>query len=602
MKEFNSRSEVPEKYRFDLTDIFPNNQKWEETFQKTKEEIEELPKFQGKLRNGQELSSFLKKYIPLTCTIMDLYVFAMLNHDVDLNEECYIDMFNKIESLNSEFETKTSFFDSELVSFTKEEYESLFQTCPELQNYQKFLDEKYNQKEHTLTTEEEKIISILSETFSSYEHISSSLINQEHDYGKIKLADGSKIAIATNNLGVLKRNKSEKIRKTVNKQFGNTIEQYQNTESALLQNYIKNQINIAKLRNYQSPWDQKLNNIHISNEVFENLKSTAKKRKNAWKNYYRLMKKVLNLKTLHNYDTLLNWNTSAKEYTIEDAEKIVLEALKPLGEDYHKKLERVFQNHYIDYCGYKGKVNGGYSCSTYTQDSRIVLTFKGQFNDILTIAHESGHNVHHQFVNESNEPQYRHTSTFVAEVASLTNEFLVNQYMVDHGITKEEKLIGLEHSIKTFQNNFFGAVREGELEQKMYEHAMAGNTITASYLNQLTLDSFKEYQDNIVKDDGYSKLSWITRSHYYMNFYLYSYAICVVIAASLASKIINQENGILSAYKEFLKCGSDMYPEEIYQKLGIDLKDSKVFESGIDYFESLLNKYEELYEVGEKNE
>lgn len=602
MKEFNSRSEVPEKYRFDLTDIFPNNQKWEETFQESKKEIEELPKFQGKLRNGQELSSFLKKYIPLTCTIMDLYVFAMLNHDVDLNEECYIDMFNKIENLNSEFETKTSFFDSELVSFTKEEYESLFKTCPELQNYQKFLDEKYNQKEHTLTTEEEKIISILSETFSSYEHISSSLINQEHDYGKIKLADGSKITIAANNLGVLKRNKSEKIRKTVNKQFGNTIEQYQNTESALLQNYIKNQINIAKLRNYQSPWDQKLNNIHISNEVFENLKSTAKKRKNAWKNYYRLMKKVLNLKTLHNYDTLLNWNTSAKEYTIEDAEKIVLEALKPLGEDYHKKLERVFQKHYIDYCGYKGKVNGGYSCSTYTQDSRIVLTFKGQFNDILTIAHESGHNVHHQFVNESNEPQYRHTSTFVAEVASLTNEFLVNQYMVDHGITKEEKLIGLEHSIKTFQNNFFGAVREGELEQKMYEHAMAGNTITASYLNQLTLDSFKEYQDNIVKDDGYSKLSWITRSHYYMNFYLYSYAICVVIAASLASKIINQENGILSAYKEFLKCGSDMYPEEIYQKLGINLKDSEVFESGIDYFESLLNKYEELYEVGEKNE
>lgn len=602
MKEFNSRSEVPEKYRFDLTDIFPNNQKWEETFQKTKEEIEELPKFQGKLKNGKELSSFLKKYIPLTCTIMDLYVFAMLNHDVDLNEECYIDMFNKIESLNSEFETKTSFFDSELVSFTKEEYKSLFITCPELQNYQKFLDEKYNQKEHTLTSEEEKIISILSETFSSYERISSTLINQEHDYGKIKLTDGSKVTIAPNNLGVLKRNKSEKIRKTVNKQFGNTIEQYQNTESALLHNYIKNQINIAKLRNYQSPWEQKLNNIHISNEVFENLKTTAKKRKNAWKKYYRLMKKVLNLKTLHNYDTLLNWNKSTKEYTIEDAERIVLEALKPLGEDYHKKLERVFQKHYIDYCGYKGKVNGGYSCSTYTQDSRIVLTFKGQFSDILTIAHESGHNVHHQFVNESNEPQYRHTSTFVAEVASLTNEFLVNQYMVDHGITKEEKLIGLEHSIKTFQNNFFGAVREGEMEQKMYEHAMNGNTITASYLNQLTLDSFKEYQDNIVKDDGYSKLSWITRSHYYMNFYLYSYAICIVVSASLASKIINQENGILSAYKEFLKCGSDMDPEEIYQKLGIDLKDSKVFESGIDYFESLLNKYEELYEVGEKNE
>lgn len=143
---------------------------------------------------------------------------------------------------------------------------------------------------------------------------------------------------------------------------------------------------------------------------------------------------------------------------------------------------------------------------------------------------------------------------------------------------------------------------EGEMEQEMYEHVEKGNLLTAEYLNKLARNAQKEYQGLTIQYDKYSDLMWVTRSHYYMNFYLYSYAVCVSIAAILAQKIIANESRILEQYQTFLSCGSNMYPEEIYQTLGIDLKDPNVFENAIQYFQEQLTLYQELEKEGVKNE
>ena len=276
MLEYNGRKEVPEKYRFDLTDFYQNKEEWEEQLEFWKEKSKELQNYKGTLSNGLELENYLQKYIKCVSSIMDLYVYAMLNHDVDLSNDVFIDMQSKIDAFNTEFETANAFFEPEIVSMKKETYEKLFLENPKLSDFRVYLDEIYRRKEHTLSESEEKILSTLSETFTSLERISSTLINQEHDYGKIKMPDGNIIQIAANNIGFLKRNKSPKVRKTVSKQFGATISQYQNTESTLLHNYIKNSINVAKIRNFESPWQRKLDSIHISNEVFESLKESAK--------------------------------------------------------------------------------------------------------------------------------------------------------------------------------------------------------------------------------------------------------------------------------------------------------------------------------------
>jgi len=147
----------------------------------------------------------------------------------------------------------------------------------------------------------------------------------------------------------------------------------------------------------------------------------------------------------------------------------------------------------------------------------------------------------------------------------------------------------------------FGAVREGKIEQEMYKEVHKCGTITKDFMDKITKKSIKKYYGNAVKLDKYSKNSWVSRSHYYAHFYLYSYAICISVALNVASKILEGDKDVLTKYYEFMKCGSDKWPSETFKVLGIDLEDKKVYENAIKYFDSLVDKYYEIYnqEVGE---
>ena len=133
----------------------------------------------------------------------------------------------------------------------------------------------------------------------------------------------------------------------------------------------------------------------------------------------------------------------------------------------------------------------------------------------------------------------------------------------------------------------------------MYDHVIKGNSITAAYLNQEADQLLSHYRGNTVEDDGMAHLMWVTRSHYYMNFYLYDYAICISIATVVANKLIHEEKGFLEKYQDFLKCGSNLYPDEIFAKLGIDLTRQEVYENAVDYFNQQLELFRKLSKEGE---
>lgn len=599
MEKYQNRQAVPVKYRWDLSSFCVSDEAWKKEQERIAEELPKLTKFKGKLNDANELERFLKLDLDLSLKLDDLYAYAYLNHDVELENQLYIEMKNKASSLLSRYQIISAYAVPEIIALSNETFQKLFQENPNLENYRRYLEKIYEAKTHTLSEQEEKLVATLTETYDSYSNISSSLLNAEHDYGTVTLGDGEVVDIATTNYRLLRKNNDPKIRKQVTDQFQKTIAQYQNTESALLNNYVKNNINLAKIRNYSSPWDAKLKKRHLVPEIFEMLERTAIKTNDISRKYYQVAKEALHFDVLHTYDLALDWVASEKEYTIEEAQTMILASLKVLGTDYLAKAKKVFDNHYIDYCQYKGKTSGGYSYATATTDSRILLSYNYKMGDIFTIIHELGHNVHHQWINENNPLWYRSCPSIIAEIASLTNEIILSNYLFQNGKTKEERLMGLENFIRTFQNNFYGAVMEGQLEQKMYDHVIKGNSITAAYLNQEADQLLSHYRGNTVEDDGMAHLMWVTRSHYYMNFYLYDYAICISIATVVANKLIHEEKGFLEKYQDFLKCGSNLYPDEIFTKLGIDLTRQEVYENAVDYFNQQLELFRKLSKEGE---
>ena len=601
MQKYNSRSEVPEEFKWDLTDFFKDEKDFEESYLKTTKLVDELKQFSGCTKNPNKLHEYLEKQINAEALVMDLYAYACLINDQELGIAESIIRKNKTEQLYNSLVTNTSFFAPELLELSENEYKQLSVNHKPLEEFEEYLDKVYREKAHTLTENEEKIVAELTRVANNYDDISSNLLNKEHNYGKIKLEDGTIIDIATNNYRNLMRNKDVNIRKKVYNLFNKTIDQYSSTNAFLLNSYVTTNDSLAKIRHYKDSWYEKLYGLNLSDKVFKSLVRATEENLSSLHKYYKLKSDVLGFDYLHSYDMNLDLKKSKVKYSIPEAQQLVRNSIMPLGEKYLEKYDKIIKNRYIDYCQYKGKYAGGYSMATILKDSRIMMSFNENLDSVSTIAHEAGHNVHHQFVNENNSLQYRHTPNITTEVVSLTNECLLSNYLVENGKTKDEKLSGLANLLGVIASNLFGAVREGKIEEDMYQEVHKGGTITKEFMDKITKKSMKKYCGKYVKLDKYSKNSWVTRRHYYMHFYLYSYAICISVALNVASKILEGDKEMLNNYYEFMKCGSDKWPSEIFSVLGIDLEDEKVYENAIKYFDSLIDKYYEIYnqEVGE---
>lgn len=594
MQKYNSRDEVPNEYKWDLKDFFKNEEEFTNTYDKTNKLINDLKNYQGCTKDAEKLYEFLSKNIESVALWQDLYVYAYLINDQELGVKTSIERKNKTEKLEALYSANTSFFASELLELSQDEYNKLFDN-PKLNEFKADLDRIYREKEHILTPQEEIIISDLCNSMNHFDDMSSTLLNSEHNYGKIKIDDET-ISIAPNNYRFLMKNKNQDIRKKVYNSFNKVLDQYGSTNASFLNSYISMNDTIAKIRKYKDSWDEKLFSYNLDDQIFKTLVKTTEKRLSSLQKYYVLKKKVSGLSTLHQYDVSLDIAKSNKEYSILEAQDLVLNAIKVLGSDYTARFNKVFKDRYIDYCQYKGKCSGGYSFSTINHNSRILMSYNGELDSVSTIAHEGGHNVHHQYLKDFNKPQHREASSIVAEVASLTNECLLSSYIADNAKTKDEKLSGIANILGVITSNLFGAVREGKMEQEMYEHVHNGGTLTKDYLDDLTKKSLKKYYGKEVKLDKYSKNSWITRSHYYMHFYLYSYAICISVASFVASEILKGNKEVLNNYLEFLKVGSDKWPTEAFEILGVDLNSPQVYEGAIDYFDSLVEKFENIYD------
>ena len=597
MQKYKSRNDVPNEYKWNLTDIYKDIESYNESFNKIKKMIPELSNFKGLLKDSDKLYELLELDQKITPELIRLQIYAYIINDQELGVSENMDRLSKVEDLANDYNIAISYFAPELLSLSKEEYVDLF-TNNKLDNYKKMLDNIYRMKEHILPEEQEIIISKLGNASMDYENISSTVLNSLNDYGTITI-DGEEEKITQTNMRRLLKNKDKNIRKEVRKKYNDVINQYSVLSASLLNSYVKTNITNSKIHNYKDAWDAKLFSSKMPDEAYIALRETVEANVDKLQRYFKLYKETLKLDKLEQCDLNLDIVDNKKEYTIEEAQDICLKSIKPLGDDYYNHFKKIFDNHYIDYACYPGKCSGGYSIAGLDFDSRILMSYNYDLDSISTIIHEGGHNVHQQYINDNNLMQYRDVSSLISEVASLTNECLLSSYLASNGETREERIAGIDNILGVIISNLFGAVREGKMEQDFYNYVNEGNTITKDYMNELCSNSISYYYGDILNKDEYSGLSWISRSHYYMNYYLYAYSLCISIASYVASEISNGNKEMIDKYIKFLSTGTDVDNVDIFKVLGIDITDKNVYVKAIEYFDNMIDRLEELLKEGE---
>lgn len=598
---YNKREEVPEKYRWDLTKYFSSDEAWMQELEEAKKHVNDLVKYKGKVLEGNNLYELLNQYYLYTNRLEYLYVYANLKSDEDLSQNKYSKMVNEILNVISDFESKMSFLLPEILHSKDFDVDKLIKKSPKLERFRHILEELALEKKYTKEESTEEIISILTKDMKEYESLSCTLLNASIDYGTIKDENGKTISLNTGNYSKFVTSKNRSIRKKAYEKMNKKRAQFANILGKNLLAFMNRHASIAKIRGYHSTKEMDFKKDFVPIEVHDALLKNMERGLPLFREYYKLLKEHIKVNKLQVYDLNAPIGNNERKYTVEEAQNYVYEATKVLGSDYSKIVRQGFQEHWIDYMPYKGKQSGGYCSSIHGTTPNILMSFNGLFDNISTIAHEMGHAVCSMYCFKNNSIEYSGYTLYTAEIASLLNEILLTEYVIQGNFSASEKKSVIMEMLKTINGNFFTAIMENELENIVYEKIDNNETISTEDLNEIMDKLNKKYYGDSVEYNKYTKYMWTRRSHYFIPWYLYKYATCICGACYFASKILKNDKKALEAYKNFLKSGLDKFPNDILLENGIDLTKPEIYDELFDYYESLIKKLKELNEVGENN-
>jgi oligoendopeptidase F len=423
------------------------------------------------------------------------------------------------------------------------------------------------------------------------------LNDAELPFPKIKDPEGNEIQVSHGRYRAGLFSQDRDYRRDIYKATYVPYDMLKGTMAELYNGRGKERITFAKLRKYNSAVEAALkpNNIPVS--VYENLVRVTRDNVKTLHRWAKIRKQVLKLDEFHPYDTYVSLFPSvSKEYTFEEAKEIALKALAPLGEEYIAAVKKSFDNRWIDVYETKSKRSGAYSNSSGSGPHPfILLNWNNTLDDLFTLVHEVGHNMHSYFTEKAQPFQYRDYATFVAEVASISNEALLTDYLLENAKTKEEKLMLYEKFLTGVQATFFRQTRFAEYEKIIHEKAEKGEFMTADMLTKEFASLYQYYWGDNMTVDYEEGLSWARIPHLFKyNFYVYQYATGFAAAFALTRNIKNEGRPAIERYLKFLSSGSSKYPIDILKDAGVDMTKPDAVEALIKKANEYLDELEQL--------
>lgn len=596
-KEEKIRSEIQNKYKWDLTPIYKTEDDWKKDYEEVKNEIEKVKDFKNTfLKDGQELYKFLEYDEKVSRKLEKLYYYAHLNYDSNTLDEKYKVMNNMVTDLFSKYDELSSYVTPEILKLDKEKLDSFYKDEPRLKDYKFNIDDIYRFKEHTLSEEQEKILSNLSKCLSNPEETYETLTDSDFDYEYITDENGKKVKFNESNYSIFIKSKDRNVRKKAFEMLHEKYASYKRTITSTYKGEVETNVVTAKIRNYDSAIKASLYQDNVDESVYNNLIKVVNNNLDVLYKYYDIKKNILNLDELHMYDTYVNIiKESNKKYSFDEAKKIVINALLVLGDEYNSILSKAFEEKWIDIYHSKGKRSGAYSSGNYDVNPYVLLNYEGTLNDVSTLAHELGHSMHTYFSCHNNPYQYSSYRIFVAEVASTVNELLLANYMLKNSNNKEEKLTIINHILDLYKATLYRQTMFAEFEKITHEKRENGEVLTSDLLSNIYYDLVKKYFGNSVVCDDLIRFEWARIPHFYYDFYVYKYATGISAASYIVDGILNKKQGALENYIKFLKTGGSMYPIDELKIAGVDMNDENVILSAIKTFENYLNEFIEIY-------
>ena len=591
-----TRDKIKEEDKWNLNALYDSDEKWNSDIKEVEKLTDNLLKYKGNImKDSNTLLSFYEDYEKMDRLSEKVYMYASLLCDSDtLNNEykkkkdIAIKMFQNISS-------KLSFVSPEMLAIKYEVVENYIKENDDLKKYKFDLEKMFRYEKHTLSKEEEQIITEASNAFGTGNNVFYNFDNADVDLGFITDEDGKKIELTHSNYSNYMLSKDENVRRDSFEKMFTYYKKFKNTITEAYKGTIKEDFFYSKVKKYESPLHMSLYADNIDVSVYKNIIDVVHDNFNLMHDYIALRKKVLNLKEMHMYDIYIDLaSQSNKEINFHDGKKIILEALKPLGEDYLNNLKKAFSERWIDKYPNKGKKSGAYSWGCYDSYPYLLLNYNNDIDSVTTMAHELGHSMHSYLSNKNQDYIYASYPIFLAEIASTVNEVLLNDYLYKNAKTKNEKIYYLTDFLDKVRTTIYRQTQFAEFEMLAHDKYAKGIPLTEEELSNTYYELNKMYYGNSIIHDDLIRYEWLRIPHFYTPFYVYKYASGLSCAIAIASDILNGKKGAKERYLEFLSSGSSNYPLDILRKVGIDMTSKEPIKKALKMFEEKLEELKKL--------
>ena len=592
---YESREEIDNKYKWDLSSMFPSDEAFEAGLEELKAYCPKLLAFKGKIStSAQALLEFLQLEDQMNLLLYKIINYAERKSDEDTRVAKYQAYVANATSAYTQVGEATSWFAAELLAIPAESVEKFYAEVPALEFYRRKLNKILNQREHTLSAEEEALLARAEELAVQPTNIFSMFDDADLTFDDAVDSEGKTHKLTSGSFVPLLMNGDRVLRESAFKQLYSRFGEFRNTSAAILTSQVKNLQFFSSSRKYASSLEAALAENEIPVEVYNNLIDAVHQNFPAFYKYVDLRKRIMGLDELHFWDvyTPLVDDVDMK-FTYEEACDLIVKALAPMGEEYVNLVKKGLESRWVDVYETPGKRSGAYSAGGKGMNPVMLLNFQGGLDDVYTLIHEMGHSLHTYFSSHNQEITYSDYSIFVAEVASTCNEALLSHYLLEHETDPARHAYILNHFLEGFRGTIYRQCMFAEFERDISQMNADGVALNAEVLSERYGKLCAEYFGPGIELDEEIKLEWSRIPHFYYNFYVYQYCIGFSAAIALSQRILSEGEPAVKDYIGYLSGGCSKTPIELLRGAGVDMATPDPVNAALKYFGELVDQLEQ---------
>ncbi len=602
LSQTRERSGIAAENKWKLEDLYPSDQAWNEAKQQLAARFGEITKFKGKLAgSAKELLACLEFDSGVSKEFGRLSSYASMKSDEDVRDSKYLGMKQEVQQLSTDYSSKASFIVPEIAQLDKQQVDAFMEQQPGLKVFKMAIYDVLRMKAHTLSEKEEKILAEAGLMADGPSSIYGVFSNAELPYPEITLSDGTKALLTKAGYTLYRAVPNRSDREAVFKAFWSAFDKFEGTFGTQLYSNVKKNMFFARARNYESCLQSALDKDNIPTQVYSALIENVTKNLDSFHRYLRLRKRMMGVETLEYSDLYAPVVKGIElKYTFDEAKKLVLDAVEPLGTDYRRVVEKAFEDRWIDVYPSPGKRAGAYSNgSAYDVHPYILLNYNDQYEDVSTLAHELGHTMHSFYSNKNQPYPAARYSIFVAEVASTFNEALLIHKMLKEIKNDDIRLSLLMSYLDGLKGTVFRQTQFAEYELRIHEKAERGEPLTGEALTKLYGDVLKKYyghEKGVCRIDDLYAIEWAYIPHFYYDFYVYQYSTSFTASTALAEEVLGREKGAVEKYIAFLSAGGSEYPIDLLKNAGVDMTGAEPFNKTMVAMNRTMDEIEAILE------